>query len=211
VLLAGCATAVDDPGLITRPDSGRDTTPPGDIAIVEDTAMIEDTGSPSESDSGPCGLRINELQTGDGTTGGTADYVEVFNSCSASKSLADHKLVYRSSAGTTDIVVFTFTGSIAGRGYLIIGGSGYSGSKDGVLSSGLSVGGAGVGLRDASDALIDSVGYGSATNALIEGAAAPAPGDVTPAKSIARKPNGADSDNNSSDFTVSDPTPGAPN
>ena len=152
------------------------------------------------------------MQTGDGSSG-NADFVELFNSCASSTSLASYKLVYRSSSGTSDVVVWTFgsSASIEGRGYVVIGGSVYGGSTEGTLSSGLSVGGAGIALRDASDALIDSVGYGSATNAFIEGAAAPAPGDSTPPKSIARKPNGRDSDNNATDFTVADPTPGAPN
>lgn len=188
----------------------------GSESSIEDTFVSapDDTATEPEveTDSGPCGLTINELQTGDGSSG-NADFVEIHNSCVASASLASHKLVYRSSAGTTDVIVWTFPSgaTIEGKGYMVLGGSGYAGSKAGILASGLAVGGGAIGLRDGSDALIDAVGYGSATNALVEGAPANAPGDSTPAKSLARKPNGRDTDNNASDLTVADPTPGAPN
>lgn len=213
-LVAGCATAVDDLSTFDAgSETARDTNAPTDTFVPVTDSSVDDTSTPEvETDAGPCGLTINEVQTGDGTTG-TADFVELHNSCASSRSLASHKLVYRSSAGTTDVVVWTFdtTASIAGKGYVVIGGAGFSGSKDGTLSSGLAVGGGGVGLRDASDALIDSVGYGSATNAFVEGTVAPAPGDSTPPKSIARKPNGRDTNDNSTDLIVSDPTPGAAN
>lgn len=210
---AGCATAVDDLGRPITTDAAIDTVTPTDTLVAPKDTAVEDTlVAEVAGETGPCGLVINELQTGDGSSG-AADFVELYNSCASSQSLANHKLVYRSSAGTTDVVVWTFDASatIAGRGYVVIGGSAYGGSKEGTLSSGLAVGGGGIGLRDASDALVDSVGYGSATNAFVEGTAAAAPGDSTPAKSIARKPNGKDSDDNSADFVVSDPTPGAPN
>jgi hypothetical protein len=212
VLFVGCATAVDIGGPIP-PDAAGDTIAAVDSFVPPHDTAIEDTYVPEvETDSGPCGLSINEVQTGDGSTG-TADFVELYNSCASSRSLSGYKLAYRSSAGTTDVVVWTFDSgaTITGKGYVVIGGTGFSGSKDGTLSSGLAVGGGGVGLRDASDSLIDSVGYGSATNAFVEGTAAAAPGDSTPAKSIARKPNGSDSNDNGADFAVGDPTPGGAN
>jgi uncharacterized protein len=212
-LLCSCATA-EDP-IAVRSDAGgdvRDTAVvPTDTMSMDDTGVGDDTAAPPSDTSGSCHLVINELQTGDGSSG-NADFVEIFNPCSSSASLNNFKLVYRSSSGTTDTVLFTFSSmSIASKGFRVIGGTAFSGSKDGALASGLAVGGASVGLRDASDTLIDSVGYGSATGALVEGSAAPAPTDSTPAKSIARVPDATDSDNNASDFKVGTPTPGATN
>lgn len=212
-LLSACATADADPYSSLPTDAARDSVA---TETSTDSAAVEDTGAPTEdtatsADTGPCKLVINEVQTGDGTSG-NADFIELYNGCGASTSLKDYKLVYRSSSGTTDTVLFTFGSvTLAGKGFHVLGGTAFSGSKDSSLPSGLAVGGSSVGLRDASGALIDSMGYGSATGMLVEGTAPAAPGDLTPAKSLARKPDGVDTDNNASDFKVSSPTPGAAN
>jgi uncharacterized protein len=211
MVFAGCAQAEEPPVLSgdSASEAASDTSSPRpDTAEPTDTTIEEDV----VTDTGPCKLVINELQTGDGTSG-NADFIELHNSCDSAKAIGNYKLVYRSNTGTTDTVLFTFASgtTIPGKGYRVLGGSAFTGSKDGALPSGLSVGGGSVGLRDAADMLLDSVGYGTGMGILIEGTAAAAPGDVTPAKSIARSPNGMDTDNNASDFKVTTPTPGAAN
>lgn len=201
----GCAVGVDP--LSTRADG----------AVVSDTASpevdsaVSDTASP-KVDAGPCKLVVNEVQTGDGTTG-TADFVELYNACSSSAAIGNYKLVYRSASGTTDIVVFTFAAgeSIPARGYRVIGGAGFAGAVDGALVSGLATGGASVALKNDSDSVLDSLAYGTGTGDYVEGSAAVAPGDKTPAVSISRSPDGADTNDNASDFKVGTPTPGAAN
>ena len=61
--------------------------------------------------------------------------------------------------------------------------------------------------------LFDSVGWGTANNALVENCPAPAPPTIAaPGASIVRRPNGADTDSNCSDFAVTTvPSPGALN
>jgi hypothetical protein len=69
--------------------------------------------------------------------------------------------------------------------------------------------GGGVGVRDATGTLLDSVAYGTATNAFVEGtvAAAPAAGE-----SIERSPDGHDTNTNAADFGIAaTPTPKASN
>ena len=66
----------------------------------------------------------------------------------------------------------------------------------------------GVGLRDSNGAMVDSVGYGTATNAFVETAAATAP---AAGSSIARHPDGADTQSNAADFTAGAITPRASN
>ena len=68
----------------------------------------------------------------------------------------------------------------------------------------------GVGLRNAMNAIVDSVGYGStANNAFVEGAPAPAP---NAGESTARIPNGSDTNKNNVDFKIATvPTPKAAN
>lgn len=211
LLVVGCAEAEDDTGLVITADGGADTAAVDTGSGPTDTGTLPEDSSTEDVvvDTGPCKLVINELQTNDGASG-AADFVELHNSCDTAKSVGGYKLVYRSGSGTTDTIIFTFSSgaSVPAKGYLVLGGSAFSGSKDGTLTSGLNDTGASVGLRDTSDALVDSVGYGTATGVLVEGTVAPAPGS---AKSIARTPNGADSDNNASDFKVATPTPGAAN
>ncbi|OLB90463.1 MAG: hypothetical protein AUI15_24790 [Actinobacteria bacterium 13_2_20CM_2_66_6] len=71
----------------------------------------------------------------------------------------------------------------------------------------------GVGLRDATAKLVDSAGYGTATNAFVETHTATAPpSTAAPGSSDIRLPDGHDTDDNSADFTVTAaPTPGTPN
>ena len=127
------------------------------------------------------------------------------------------QLAYRSAAGTTDVILFSWHAqTITAQGYLLIAGAGYSGSPtpDGKYTTGgLAAAGGGLALRDAQGGTVDSVGYGSATNAFVEGSAAPdPPSNPSPGASIARMPNGTDTNNNAADFQIADtPTPKAPN
>ena len=51
--------------------------------------------------------------------------------------------------------------------------------------------------------LVDGAGWGTATNALVEGAAAAAPpATAAPGSSLVRLPDGHDTNSNSADFTV---------
>ena len=93
----------------------------------------------------------------------------------------------------------------AGRFYLL-GGSGYAGAAtaDQSFAAGLAGTGGGVGIRDTAGVLVDSVGWGTAANALVEASPAPAPpATAAPGSSIARIPDGHDTNANAADFTVS--------
>jgi hypothetical protein len=166
-------------------------------------------------DGGMCHPVINEVQTASTTagTGGNDKWVEIYNPCGTS--LTGWKLEYLSASGTTPIPLYTFTAANSNP-YLVIaytsatveGGV----TPDGKWTAGaLSKSGGAVALLDSGGKKIDSVGWAtvSSSNAYLEGTAAPNP----PAgKSIARHPDGADSDVNSADFKVaSPPTPRAAN
>ena len=127
------------------------------------------------------------------------------------------RLVYRSATGTSDTTLATVPAgaTIAPGGFYLFGGSAYAGARsaDIAFAGGLAAAGGAVGLRDASGALVDAVGWGTATNALVESAAAPAPPTAAPpGASIVRRPDGHDTDANAADLTVSaSATPRAPN
>jgi hypothetical protein len=158
-------------------------------------------------------IRINEFSTGvEGAL--TNEFVEIFNPGSGSVDLSDYKLVYRSAAGTSDVNLATIPDgtTLAAGGFMLFGGAGYLGAADQSFSVSLASPGGGVGVRDASGLLLDSVGWGTATNAFVEGTVAPAPTTaVAPGKSDARHPDGQDTNDNAADFTEGDPTPKAAN
>jgi hypothetical protein len=216
-LLAGCASAED-----ANPGGERDLAAPADASDDLAAATPDDLARGGVGDGGlhvppiTCGgarhVVINELKTTGAPSVAGDEFVELYNPCVTPIDLDGSSLVYRSAAGTSDVLVLQLNQSIAPGGYYLVAGPNYSngGTPDQTYGAGkfLDTGG-GVGLRDAAQTLIDSVGYGNATNAFVEGAAAPAPpaGD-----SIARTPNGTDTDHNNSDFVVATtPTPRAAN
>jgi Lamin Tail Domain len=164
----------------------------------------------------PAAVRINEFSTGvEGDL--TDEFVELVNAGTEPADLSGYKLVYRSAAGTSDVALATLPdGTVLGPGsFFLFGGAGYAGARpaDAGFASSLASPGGGVGLRTPDGQLVDSVGWGTATNALVEGTVAPAP-PVAPApgKSDGRHPDGRDTDDNAADFAVKEaPTPGAAN
>ncbi len=164
----------------------------------------------------PPALKVNEFMTG--TTGAAAnEFVEIVNAGTSTADISGYRLVYRSANGTSDVTVATVPNdtTIAPGAHYLLAGSGYEGSAppDQSFSTGLASTGGGIGIRDASGTLLDSVGYGTATNAFVEGAPAAAPPSADrPGKSAVRLPDGEDTNDNSADFTVTEtPTPRAPN
>jgi len=181
----------------------------GIVRIAYDASGTVTLTCASGDGPGPSGqavVRINEVQTG--TSGSAADeFVELANTGNAPADISGWKVVYRSAAGTSDTSLATIPAgtTLAAGAFYLLAGSAYAGSSppDQSFSTGLAAGGGGVGLRDASGALVDGVGWGTATNALVEGSpgAAP-PATASPGSSLARIPDGHDTNVNSADFTV---------
>lgn len=159
--------------------------------------------------------RINEVQT-DGAGGASDEWVELYNPCGQPFPLAGWKLMYRSatnSTATDTSTVGMLSGSIDANGYYLVANTNYSGAATADIKpfsggGGLLLTGGAVGLRDPSGTLVDGVGWGNANNPFVETSAAIAPASR---RSIARHPNGADTNNNANDFTDSTPSPRASN
>jgi predicted extracellular nuclease len=173
----------------------------------------------------PTGVVISQVYGGGGNSGATYthDFVELYNTSSASVSLAGWSVQYASSAGTTWNVT-TLSGSIApGRYYLVQQAAGAGGTtplpapdatgnaamsgtagKVALVRNATAVTGTGCPLP--SGAIEDYVGYGGATPNCFEGSGgAPTLSNLTAA---VRGGNGAiDTDNNASDFVAAAPTP----
>jgi large repetitive protein len=143
------------------------------------------------------------------------EWVELYNPCGNAVTLTG-KLVYRSDTnnGATDTsTLATITSkSIAAGGYFLIANSGYTGAADispfDSTSVGMADGGGGVGLRDGSNTLLTSMGWGTANDTFQQGSAAAAEAS---GKSIARQPNATSTHHDNLDFASSTPTPGAAN
>jgi hypothetical protein len=185
----------------------------GHIAL----ACAGDTGgSGGGSGTGVAAISINEVATG--TTGAATDeFVELVNTGTAAADVGGWKVVYRSAAGTSDTALATIPNgtTLAVGGFYLLGGAGYAGAHtpNQSFTAGLAATGGGVAIRDTAGALVDSVGWGTATNAFVEGTAASAsPTTAAPGSSIVRRPDGHDTNDNSADFSVaSTATPGVSN
>ncbi|MDQ3876304.1 MAG: lamin tail domain-containing protein [Actinomycetota bacterium] len=179
------------------------------------TCVVSAQGGGGVGGGGGSGLKVNEVMTGTAEAG-TNEFVEIVNPSSSRFDAGGYRVDYRAAEGTRDIVLATIPAgtTIAARGHYLLAGSGYAGgaTADQAFSTGLAAGGGGVALRSPAGDIVDSVGYGSASNAFVEGSPAPAvPADATPGKSTARLPDGHDTNNNAADFDVTTPTPRAPN
>jgi Lamin Tail Domain len=186
----------------------------GTVTLTYDaTAHAVLTCSATTSDGA---VRVNEFSTGTAASA-TDEFVELFNAGASSVDIGGYKLVYRSGTGTSDVSLATLPAGtmLAPGAFYLFGGSGYAGAKptDQAFSAGLAGTAGGVGLRDATGKLVDSAGYGTATNAFVETRAATAPPSTAPpGSSDIRLPDGHDTDDNSADFAVTAaPTPGGPN
>ena len=150
----------------------------GTVDVTYDAANHAILTCVASGGSGEPELSVNELMTG--VTGAATDeFVEIVNTGTAAADLSGWKLVYRSAAGTSDVVLATVPDgtTLAVGAFYLFGGAGYvSGpAADQSYSISIAATGGGVGIRDAGGALVDSVGWGTATNVLVEGTAAAAP------------------------------------
>jgi len=203
--VAGCASAED-----ANTGGERDLSAPLAPDDLSAGDLAHDGGVPAISCGAGLHVVINEVQVGSAASA-SDEFVELYNPCAVAVDLAGSTLVYRAATGVADIVVISLTKPIAAGGYYLVTGPTFGdlGAPDQSYGAGhFAAAGGGVGLRDGAQLLVDSVGYGSATNAFVEGAAAAAPPN---GQSIARKPNGTDTNHNEVDFVAATPTPRAAN
>ncbi len=167
------------------------------------------TGSTTVNVGQGCHVVINEVTMGS-LTNSKNEFIELYNPCTVEFGLQGQTLVYRTALGSTDTVLVNLTGTSIGAGqYLVYANSGFTGTKQGAFTTDLDGLGGAIALRSSSTTVVDSVGYGVAINQYVEGVGAVL-GIL--GQSIARKPNGTDTNNNLTDFAVlTTPTPGAAN
>ncbi len=168
---------------------------------------------------------ISEVYGGGGAAASTwqRDYVELYNPTDQAVDLGGTSVQYRSATGTANPSGVTpLSGSIPAKGYFLVGeGTGTSGAPvpTPAVNGSISMSGTAAtiflanqataltapptGSLTGNPAVLDVVGYG--TSNTFETAAAPATSTSTSAE---RNAAGADTDDNSHDFTIGTGTPG---
>jgi lamin tail-like protein len=165
-------------------------------------------GESGPADAGPCvaKLTINEVQTA-GAGGPDDEFIELHNPGTCAVALDGYALFYRSSDGVDDHMVWSAAAgqSMQPGQFFVLGGKDFAAGADFPMGGSVALGaaGGGLGLKQ-EDTLVDSVGWGNASNDYVEGTAALAPES---GKSIGRFPDGSDTDDNASDFGDLSPSP----
>lgn len=212
VVLAGCAKGEE----IARPDRANDaavaesgTDAPTQEASTPDAPAGDATpDAPAPPDAAPCDavLTINEVQPA-GPAGPDDEFVEIHNPGDCALSVEGYTLFYRSDDGTEDHLVWSAaSGQTMQPGqFFVVGGKDFTGGADFPMGPNVALGASGGGLGlEKDDVLVDSMGWGDATNAYVEGSAAPAP---SADRSVGRFPDGTDTGNNGADFVELSPSP----
>ncbi len=157
---------------------------------------------------------ISQFKTGGATA--NDEFIEIHNISSSPADLNGYRVVYRSASGTNDVNFANWTTStvIPAGGYYLIASNSYTGTttpnftyNNTTCTCALSGTGGGLAIRNGdlnTGVIIDSVGFGTATNAFVEGTVTTAPAVNT---SQSRANNGCqDTDVNSTDFANTNPS-----
>ncbi len=149
--------------------------------------------------------------------GGSAadEFIELHNVGTSNLDLNGYRVVYRSATGTSDVGLVSWAAStiIVPGGYYLVAHTSYDGTPAADITFNLGTTGSlsgtsgGLAIRNGAlntGTIVDSVGYGSATNAFVETATTTVPAANA---SKARLNNGCqDTDNNSNDFELVSPS-----
>ncbi len=152
---------------------------------------------------------ISQFQAGGGTA--NDEFIELHNNSSTNFDLNGYRLVYRAASGSNDIAFVNWTTGtiIPPGGYYLIASTAYDGGvtpdityDPATCTCSMGAGGGGLAIRQGAvntGTIIDSVGWGTATNIFVETAVTTAPANND---SKARLAGGCqDTDNNANDFS----------
>ncbi|MBX3281104.1 MAG: DNA/RNA non-specific endonuclease [Acidobacteria bacterium] len=161
-------------------------------------------------------LVISQFQAG-GTSNANDEFIEIHNTSAAPVDLNGYRVVYRSANGSNDVgpmAVWTTSTILQPGQFYLIAATSYTGSvtpdmtyNPSSCSCSMSATAGGLAIRQGDNntgAVIDTVGWGGATNIFFEGTRTTAPPNST---SQGRKNSGCkDTDDNASDFENLNPS-----
>lgn len=218
----------------SKEETPKDKSDAGFVGREGDTDPDPQPIDPNPVDPGP----TTDASVGDADSGGTCtakvvineiltdggainkEFIELYNPNTCDVVIEGFKLRYKSASGmpTQGTLLHTFAAAttIKAKGYYVVGTAQYGGAKDVQFTAtdntgnGFLSNNGQVALFDATDVKIDGIGYGTLTGG--DYTETKAAVSATQTASIGRKPDGADTDDNSKDCTFfSSPTPGAQN
>jgi len=177
------------------------------------TTAQNETKQPETTNLVSTTLVISQFQAGGGTA--NDEFIELHNISAGSIDLNGYRVVYRAATGVNDIAFVNWTTStiVPPGGYYLIASTAYDGGvtpnityDPAVCFCSMGAGGGGLAIRNGAvntGTIIDSVGWGTATNIFVETAVTTAPANND---GKARLANGCqDTDNNSNDFSTLTP------
>jgi hypothetical protein len=189
------------------------------------------SASVTVADTPGTGLVINEVDYDQPTVDGdndAAEFIEIFNAGPAAVDLTGITLYLINGSTNAEYDSFELTGTLGSLEYLVIADDGVA-VAGGATTISLGAGGSqiqngpdGIALYDTTtstliDALsyegaLENVSFGPASGvSLVEGSMLTVRDEGDPMESLARSPNGVDTDDASTDWVLATPTPGAAN
>ena len=158
-------------------------------------------------------LLITEIQIRDASSSAN-DFIELFNPTASDIDISDFQIKKKSSSGAEySIRVLPDNSIIKAQGYFLWANTGYApgGVIPDIISSQTISADNSVALLGLSKNIIDQVAWGAGVNQFVETAAFPDNPPENSTTTITRRKNGAgdfqDTNNNSADFILSDPSP----
>ena len=149
------------------------------MALALAIGAVVTAAPPQPVQAASTSLVISQFQVAGGTA--ADEFIEIHNVSGSAIDINGYKIAYRSSDGTSDVTLLTFSASTiipAGGYYLIaaviVSAAGYDGTTTADITyshsgtGALSGSSGGLAIRDSSNNIVDSVGYGSATNIFVE-------------------------------------------
>lgn len=157
---------------------------------------------------------VSQFQAGSAANAND-EFIELLNTSANPVDLNGLKLVYRSASGTNDVLITEWTTStiVPAGGYYLVASNSYDGGvtpnsvyNNATCQCALAAAGGGLAVRSGAvntGVILDSVAWGTATNAFVETVVTTAPGNDN---SKTRQSSGCqDTDNNANDFTTLTP------
>jgi hypothetical protein len=187
------------------------------VSLLVPIAALSSAVSPGYADSSVAWPVSTGLVLAEAVTGGVSasdEYVEIYNAGAVAIDLGGCELVYMTASGATTTRKAAFDSPLPllpGAHLLVANSAGvYAPLADATYTGGLAADGGSLAVRHVGGAVIDALSWGTASNAYVEGAVAPAPAAKS---SLERKPGAAagnwvDTNDNASDWVVqSNPVP----
>ncbi|MDQ2745958.1 MAG: DNA/RNA non-specific endonuclease [Acidobacteriota bacterium] len=176
------------------------------------TRAQTEISQPAQSNFVSPNFVLSQFQVAGGSA--TDEFIELHNISSSTADLNGYRVVYRSAGGTNDVAMVEWTVStpVPAGGFYLIANSTYDGTVPSninynVSMVSMSASGGGIAIRSGavnSGVIVDSVGYGSATNAFVESSVTTAPAANSGQGRIG---NGCqDTDSNANDFSNINPS-----